>query len=131
VIGLDTNVLVRYAIRDDATQARMADRLIEACTADDPGHVSHVALVELWWVLTSAYGQDRLRVAAFIDRLLTTATIAVQSPDLVHAALRAVNADGADFADAMIAVTDAADGCDRTMTFDRKAARRAGMTLLT
>jgi predicted nucleic-acid-binding protein len=130
VIGLDTNVLVRYSIRDDPSQARLADTLIDGFTADDPGYVSHVTLAELWWVLTSSYRQDRGTVAAFIDQLLCASTLALQAPDVVHAALRAVDTAGADFADALIAATGASDGCSQTMTFDRKAARGAGMTLL-
>jgi predicted nucleic-acid-binding protein len=131
VIGLDTNVLVRYVVRDDTEQTLAADALIDGFTTTDPGYVSHVTLVELWWVLTSTYKQDTAAVAALIDQLVAAATITVQAPDVVHAALRAVLSNRADFADAVIAGVGAAGGCAQTKTFDRRAAGRAGMTLLT
>jgi predicted nucleic-acid-binding protein len=130
VIGLDTNVLIRYIIRDDEDQTGLADSMIDGFTVEEPGYVSHIVLVEMWWVLTSAYGQDRRMVAALIDRLLAVATVVVENPDLVHAALRAVTANGADFADAMIGATGASAGCTQTSTFDKRAAARAGLTLL-
>jgi predicted nucleic-acid-binding protein len=82
-------------------------------------------------VLTSVYKRTDGAIAALIDRLLASATLTVQAPDIVHAALRAVVSERADFADALIASVDAASGCAETKTFDRKAADRAGMTLLT
>lgn len=129
MIGLDTNVIVRYIMRDDDLQTRAADALIDSFTPADPGYLSHVALAELWWVLASAYRQDRQHIARLINQLLLTDTLVVPAPDLVHQALRAVTT-GADFADALIAATGAADGCGHTMTFDAKAAARAGMTRL-
>ena len=130
MIGLDTNIIIRYVMRDDEPQAQAADTLIEGFTAQDPGCISHITLVEVWWVLTRVYKLKDADVAAFLDTLLNTASLALQNPDLVHKALRAVKTNHADFADALIAAVDADAGCTETKTFDTKAAKRAGMTLL-
>ena len=55
MIGLDSNVIVRYIAQDDPVQSRKATRLIESLTADEPGYVSLVSVVELAWVLTGCY----------------------------------------------------------------------------
>ena len=131
MIGLDTNVIVRYVMRDDPAQTKAADALIEGFTARDPGYVSHITLVEVWWVLTRVYKLKDADVAAFFDNLLNTASLLTQNPDFVHKALRAVKTNHADFADALIVTVSADDGCTETKTFDIQAAQRAGMTLLT
>ena len=129
MIGLDTNVLVRYVVRDDPAQAAAADRLIDSCTAENPGYLSLLVVVESWWVLGSAYSYSSEERREFIEALLEAKELVVESPDLVRGAVRHV-ADGADFADALIALSGRARGCAEVMTLDKKAAGRAGMTLL-
>jgi len=130
MIGLDTNVIIRYVMRDNPAQATTADRLIEGFTPQNPGYVSHITLVEVWWVLTRVYKRKDAEVALFIDSLLNTASLLVQKPDLVHKALRAVTTNHADFADALIAAVSTDDGCAEIKTFHIEAAQRTGMTLL-
>ena len=130
MIGLDTNVLLRYAIRDDMRQTQRADALIDALTPDDPGLVTHIVLVELWWVLTRSYHMTPQRTAAFIDKLLDVKTIHTQDADLVTEALSAVIDKHADFADALIVAIATAQGCAQVKTFDAKAVARAGMTAI-
>ena len=128
MISLDTNVLVRYAIRDDPQQTSCADTLIDSLTPDDPALVTHIVLVELWWVLTRSYNKTTQQAASFIDKLLDVETIYVQDADLVTDALQAVIEKHADFADALIVAVSTAQGCTQTRTFDTKAVDRAGMT---
>ena len=59
MIGLDTNVLVRYIMQDDAKQSLKATKLMESLTVDEPGFVSLVSMVELGWVLSSSYDLNR------------------------------------------------------------------------
>jgi len=127
MISLDTNVLVRYAIRDDAQQAKRADALIDALTPDDPALVTHIVLVELWWVLTRSYNRTPQQAADFIDKLMDIETLHTQDDDLVTEALQAVTENHADFADALIVSVSAAQGATQIRTFDAKAAARAGM----
>lgn len=130
MIGLDTNVLVRYVAQDDARQSAQASRLIESFTPELPGHVSVLALAETVWVLQDLYGASRERVVNVVETLLQTETIVVSFADLVWQALAQFRNGKSDFADHLIARLDVKAGCTGTMTFDRGAARDAGMTLM-
>lgn len=130
MIGLDTNVLVRYIMQDDARQSLKATKLLESLTVDEPGFVPLVSVVELGWVLSSCYDLDREQVAQAFELLLRTKTVVVDRADEVMKALRVFKASSADFADCLIERTAASAGCGRTMTFDVGAAKSAGMTLI-
>jgi len=130
MIGLDTNVLVRYIMQDDARQASLATRLIESLSAESPGFVPLVSVVELGWVLSSAYELGRNQLVAAIEGLLRTKELVVERAEIVWKALRLVQGTNADFADCLISCSAAAAGCPKTMTFDRGAAKSGGMTLI-
>jgi predicted nucleic-acid-binding protein len=131
VIGLDTNVIVRYLTQDDPAQSSLANALIEqTLSVENPGFVSTVALVEIVWVLESGYRCDRARVVTIVERLLRAKSLLVEDADRAWQATRAYAQGKADFADCMIERAGHANGCERTVTFDRAAARDAGMHLL-
>ena len=88
MIGLDTNVLVRYLMQDDAAQAAKASRLIERCSAEEPGFIAMVVLVELVWVLESSYGIERARIAAALELLLRTRELRVEQAETAWHAVR-------------------------------------------
>jgi predicted nucleic-acid-binding protein len=124
MIGLDTNVLVRYIVQGDPEQAAAAARLIEGrCTAESPGYVSVPVLVELVWVLTTAYRHGKAAVVSVVRQVLRTAELTVEDRDTVLTALREFESGAADFADCLIAHRNHARGCRLTYTFDRSAAR--------
>ena len=127
MIGIDTNVLVRYFAQDDPKQSAIAQRLIErSLSPQAPGHVSLAALAELAWVLRTRFDAAK----DIVTHLLADERVAVQSQPAVWAALDAYRHAAVDFADALIAALDRAQGCTHTVTFDRRAARLEGMTLL-
>lgn len=130
MIGLDTNVLVRYIAQDDARQSAQAGRLIEALSVDEPGYVSMVALAELVWVLDDVYAMSRDELYGVVERLLEADAMVVQSAPLVWLALRDFRSSSAGLADHLIHRAGSAAGCTDTLTFDRKAARSAGMKLV-
>ena len=130
MIGLDTNVLVRYVMQDDPRQSPRATRLIERLSADDPGFVPLVAVVELMWVLSGSYGLQRTQLIAVLDTLLRSKELIVDRAEVVTQALNRYTATGADFADALVERIAAAAGCSATMTFDAGAVKLAGMTLV-
>jgi len=130
MIGLDTNVLVRYIMQDDVKQSPKATKLIDSLTVEAPGFVSLVSVVELWWVLSSSYGLSREQVAEALELLLRSKEIVVDRSDQVLKALRVFKVSTADFADCLIERSAASAGCDRTVTFDVRAAKTAGMTLI-
>ncbi len=130
MIGLDTNVLVRYIMQDDAKQSPKATRLIESLTVEQPGFVPLVALVELVWVLSSCYALTRAQLAQALESLLRTKEMVIDQPNQVLMALRVFKQSSADFADCLIERAAWNAGCEKTMTFDVGAAKVAGMTLL-
>lgn len=131
MIGLDTNVVVRYVMQDDPKQSPKATRLIESLTPEATGFVPLVALVELAWVLTSCYDLNREQVAQALDALVRAKEIVLDRAEQVTQALRRFRATSADFADCLIERTAFSEGCEKTMTFDKGAAQNAGMTLIT
>ena len=128
--GLDTNVLVRYIMQDDARQSALATRLVESLAAEAPGFVSLVSVVELAWVLDSAYGLDRAQLVEAFEGLLRTKELVVDRAETVWKALRVFQGGNADFADCLIERSAAAAGCERTMSFDRGTVKGCGMTLV-
>jgi predicted nucleic-acid-binding protein len=130
MIGLDTNVLVRYIIRDDPEQTRQADSLVSTLTARHPGLIGHIVLAELWWVLGHNYNKTTTERIALIAEILSTDQLKVDRAAEAQMALT-LAAKGADFADAFIAATNQRAGCHATATFDAKAAKRAAMTHVT
>ena len=130
MIGLDTNVVVRYIMQDDVKQALIATQLIESLSAEEPGFVPLVVIVELGWVLSSAYELSRDQLFAAFEGLLRTKELVVERAEIVWKALRVIQSTNADFADSLIGCSAAAAGCAKTMTFDRGAAKSSGMSLL-
>jgi predicted nucleic-acid-binding protein len=129
LIGLDTNVVVRYLVQDDPDQSAVASALIDELTDTNPGYLSVVAVVELYWVLRRAYRIDADRCAELLEGLLDARELRVDRDAIVRAAL-AVSRGGSDFADAVIVELGRAAGCDYTVTFDRRAARDGAMQVL-
>lgn len=127
---MDTNVLVRYVMQDDPRQSPRATRLVESLSADEPGFVSLVAMVELVWVLAGSYGLDRTQVAAVLDALVRSKELVIDRADLVTQALHRYSASSADFADALSERIASLAGCSATLTFDSGAVRSAAMTLV-
>ena len=130
MIGLDTNVLVRYIMQDDARQSPKANGLMESLDGDHPGFVTMVSVVELYWVLTSCYELTGQEVKKALEALLRAKQIVVDRADQVLRALRAFEPGQADFADILIERTAFGAGCTKTMTFDVGASKHAGMTLI-
>jgi len=130
MIGLDTNVLVRYLAQDDPVQSARATNLIERrLTESNPGFVSVVAMVETAWVLERAYGLAGRDIAAAIERTLQVDVLVVEREQEVFTAMTALKEGRGSFADALIAALGTSAGCPRTLTFDRKALRLSGFAL--
>ena len=130
MIGLDTNVLVRYIMQDDPKQSSKAAKLIESLDAENPGFITIVSVVELYWVLTSSYELTGVQVAQALDAILRTKQLQVERADQVVRALRVFGQGKADFADCLIERAASGAGCSQTMTFDVAAGKHAGMTLI-
>jgi len=130
MIGLDTNLLVRYLAQDDPVQSPKATEIIEQrLTEENPGFVSIVAMVETVWVLDRAYGLPAREIAATIERMLQTDVLRVENEQEVFSAMIALREGQGSFSDAIISALGTRAGCSFTLTFDRKALRLAGYRL--
>jgi Predicted nucleic-acid-binding protein, contains PIN domain len=131
-LGIDTNILLRLVVPDDADQAGAVDRFLNRLGPDDVLVVNLSAILEANWVLRRKYGYPRERVLDFIQALLERRGFEVAAYEAVGNAVHLCRMLNVDFADALLSETNRIDGCSRTMTFDRKAAARVpGMELLT
>jgi predicted nucleic-acid-binding protein len=124
VIGLDTNILVRYFAQDDSLQSPKATQVIEGrLTEAQPGFVSVVTMVETVWVLSRVYDLTDQEVALIVERMLQADTFVIQNEQEVFTATVALKTGAGSFSDALIGALGAWAGCRSTLTFDRKAAR--------
>ena len=130
MIGLDTNVLVRYIAQDDVKQSPMATACIESYSESNRGFISLVSLVELVWVMQRCYAASKDETVALLDKLLRVRTLSVENADLVVKALNCYTRSNADFADCLIERAGHDAGCKETVTFDSRAAQTANMQLL-
>jgi predicted nucleic-acid-binding protein len=129
MLGLDTNVLVRYLTRDDAPQYEKARRLIDREVAKgEPVMVSLLVLLETEWVLRSRYELAKADIVTTFSALLNTADLAFEDEPSVEAAIYTWQDSLADFADCLIVARNNRLGCRATATFDSKALKLAGFT---
>lgn len=121
MIGLDTNVLVRYLTQDEPQQSRAANALVAAAvTAGERLFVGAVVLCEMVWVLRESYGSTKAEIVSALEHLLATAQIEIGQKDLAREALEDYRKGRGDFADYVIGRAAREAGCERTVTFDRR-----------
>jgi len=130
MIGLDTNILIRYLTQDDPVQSPKATEIIERrLSPANAGFVSVVTMAEAVWVLDRAYGFTAREIAAVIERMLQVEVLVVENEQEVFAAKVALEQGHGAFADALIAELGTRAGCIHTLTFDKKALRLPGFKL--
>lgn len=128
MIAIDTNILVRYAMRDDAIQAELSRQLLqEQLSPSQPGFVSIVALVEFFWVLRTSFGIPNALIVGFAKELRSIPHIVIERDAAVEEALSLPHGD---FADSLLHALGKSAGCTATYTFDRRFARLEGVELL-
>ena len=119
MIGLDTNILVRYLTQDDPDQSRKAAREIEkGLSAGHMFFIADIVMCELVWVLETAYGYDRREIAPVLDNILRTKQFRFEDKDLLYQSLADYRNIKGDFADHHIGRTGHKAGCRETLTFD-------------
>jgi predicted nucleic-acid-binding protein len=130
VIGLDTNILVRYFAQDDPKQSALVNRAIAALSKDEPGFISLVTLCELVWVLETGYDLKKPSILDILRTLFESDELAIENKPVAWAALADFTTSALDFSDAVIAGIGKQAGCVHTLTFDRQAARSSEFVLL-
>ena len=125
MIGLDTNVLLRYLAQDDPKQSPRATEVIERrLTEQEPGFVSLVTILEVVWVLKSLFKRSRQQIANDVEMLLAADTLEVQNEQEVYLAVVYLRNGIATFEDALIGSLNTWRGCSATLTFDEDTAKR-------
>ncbi len=121
MIGIDTNVLVRYIVQDDPSQSQKAGHYLEAnCNTTHPGFINSLVLCELVWVLKRAYKYNKTVIAEVIENILCTSELLVENSSAAWDALRAYKSGSADFPDYLIGEINSSKDCEFTITFDKK-----------
>lgn len=125
MIGIDTNVLVRYIAQDNPKQSAKATTIIEALSKESPGFICSIVLVELCWVLTRSYKIEVEDLMAIVRELLHAEDLHFEHREEAWRAHQAVNDEGLDFADALLGLIHDKHGCTHTVTFDKVASKNA------
>jgi predicted nucleic-acid-binding protein len=119
MIGLDTNILVRYVTQDDPDQSKKAVKEIEkGLKAGEHFFIADIVMCELVWVLESAYGYDRREIAPVLENILRTKQFRFENKDLLWKSLADYRNKKGDFADHLIGHVGHIAGCHETLTFD-------------
>lgn len=128
--AIDTNVLLRFVVRDDEMQFAKARDFLGARTADDPAFVSLIVLVEFVWTLRQRYGRNRSDTRALVTALLESRELMFEDESEISSIVS--DATEGDLADHFISYCARRAGCASTVTFDSKAAKAVpAMELLT
>lgn len=130
MIGLDTNILVRYITHDHPAQTSLAIQFVSSLTPENPGFISLIVMVELAWVLETSFRFSRTELATSLEAVLRSKELLVENASLAWQALRDFRTNHGDFADYLIQRCGSLAGCAYTLTFDVKVAADGAMKLL-
>jgi len=127
MLGVDTNVLIRYLVRDDRPQYEKVRRLVDReVEKGEPPLVSLMVLLESEWVLRSRYELPKSEIVAAFSALLDTADLAFEDEPSIEQAIYLWKDSSADFADCLINARNRRLGCRATATFDARALKLSG-----
>jgi predicted nucleic-acid-binding protein len=127
VIGLDTNILVRYLTKDDEKQWMQAAEIIEA---GEQCFIPNIVLCELVWVLRGKpYQFSKEEISNTIELMLQCSVFELENRSVVYQALQRFKQGSADFSDYLIGAIAQDSGCSSTATFDRKLRNEKGFDL--
>jgi predicted nucleic-acid-binding protein len=124
MLGLDSNILLRHLLQDDAVQSPLATRLIRSrCSSEEPGFVSLIVLVEMLWTLRRGYAFGREALETAVSDLLESEELLIESEELISEALDIAKRNKLDIPDILISLVNRAHGCSETMSFDKDLVR--------
>jgi predicted nucleic-acid-binding protein len=132
MLGIDTNVLIRYIVQDDPEQSKHATQFIETvCKEENMIFISGIVLCELVWVLESAYEYQKKNILEVLEKILRTREFCIHQPEILWNAFHDYKKIAVDFSDSYIAHLNHANQCEHTITFDKKATKLSTFKLLT
>jgi predicted nucleic-acid-binding protein len=131
MVGLDTNLILRYLLQDDPKQTTLANHIVDQLLSDrNPGFISLVTVLEMVWVLRSLLKQTPTEIATHLEHLLAAESLEVQNGQQVFEAAFALKRGTGEFEDALVGALNAWAGCSHTLTFDKRALRMPYFQLL-
>jgi predicted nucleic-acid-binding protein len=130
MIGVDTNVLMRYLLRDDRQQSQQAKVIMDGFTQQQPGFISITTLLETMWLLRQTYKMSKEDVLQIVHALVVSTSIRIQAEPAVDEAIEIAQRGNFDLPDVLVSIFGRDAGCSHTLTFDRKAATIPGMMLI-
>ena len=131
MIGIDTNVLVRYITQDDELQSGIATEFIENyCSNGNKIFVNHIVICELVWVLQKCYKLSKPKTINVVEHILQISQFNIENVQIIWQALADYKKGPADFADYVVGRTNTFNNCDETVTFDQKVSKSKGFALL-
>jgi predicted nucleic-acid-binding protein len=130
LIGIDTNVFIRFALNDNARQHAAALALLGAADETSPIFVHPLVWVEAEWLLRKHYKLSRAEIADRLSITLRADCIVMPDPDACEAALNDYRANKADLVECLLAQLNRVAGCEVTFTFDKDATRLEHIRLL-
>ena len=130
MIGLDTNILLRFYLKDDPVQSPKAHQVVNSLSPREQGWVSLATILELIWVVRKKKRAGRDQISSLLESLLTQDVLVLEQSEVVARAIQRFRTTKADFADCLVAESARAAGCSKTLTFAQIAARDLGMELI-
>ena len=129
--ALDTNVVVRFLVKDDAGQARQVYKLFKQAESDQQRlFVPILVVLETIWVLQAVYDVKDLDILAALSDLLLMPVLLFEAQSVLHTFIEAAKGSNLDLADLLIAHSAQGQQCETVLTFDKKAAKFAGFELI-
>jgi len=129
MIGIDTNIFIRYIVRDDDKQASEADKLLKSCSNDCKALINQIVLVEIIWVLKRLYKYPKIDLLKILELLLCNEEIEVLNKEEAKTAMLQFETGNADFSDYYLSEINKSNGVSLTFTFDKKAAKSKNFCL--
>ena len=131
MIAVDTNILVRFLVRDDEQQAQSVYQRFKQAERDQQSlRVPILVVLELIWVLESAYEMTRAQILTAIESLQCLAILRFSQQQGIEQFVHVARHNTIDLSDLLIAHSAQAEGCDQVLTFDKKAAKSPLFSLL-
>ncbi len=120
--ALDTNVLVRFLVGDDERQAKKVYMIFKQAEKEkEQFFVPLIVILELLWVLESAYDVTRQEILEAIGELILMPVLKIESLEIVHQFIKSARKSSFDLSELLIGNVSRTSGCDKVLTFDKKA----------
>lgn len=124
MIGVDTNILVRYLTQDDPVQAEIVEQIFnQYATCPNSIFINNIVICELVWVLERGYKYSRESISKAIKQILSTEEFIFEDQEVLWISLNNYNQIKVDFSDALVGELNKKYGCAITFTFDKTAVK--------